>query len=295
MNNEDMKIIPMLQQNKTFTTEFRGVRYDYYLTGVIGDPEEYLDLCNILRSAGQQDEVVIRFNTPGGQLRTGNMIINAINECEGTVIGFIESDCGSMGTYIFLACHTWGVSEAAEFFCHTCSSGSYGKEHETYEQAVFLRRQQHKLMRQRYKNFLSDEEIESVISGSDVYLDADEIMERLNIYAEARDSQGCGDPNCEGCSVEPEEMETVDTLIENAVEQGVTKAMEKVLKKFDLVPKESKTKQQSRVDNKLSEDVKEAVKEKIPSKKTKKALDEAKGTQGGAISAPPTTEYIAKK
>ena len=151
----------MLQQNKTFTTEFRGVRYEYYLTGVIGDPEEYLDLCNILRSASSQDEVIIRFNTPGGQVRTGNMIINAINESEATVVGFIESDCGSMGTYIFLACHTWGVSEAAEFFCHTCSSGSYGKEHETYEQAVFLRKQQHKLMRKRYANFLTEEEIDT--------------------------------------------------------------------------------------------------------------------------------------
>ena len=237
---DDFKMFPL--QNKTFTTEFRGVRYDYYLTGVIGDPEEYLDLCNILRTASQQDEVVIRFNTPGGQVRTGNMIINAINESEANVIGFIESDCGSMGTYIFLACHTWGVSEAAEFFCHTCSSGSFGKEHETYEQAVFLRKQQHKLMWDRYSNFLTTEEIEKVISGSDVWLDAEEIMERLEVYAEARDAKGCGDSSCTDCNQEP--IPSIDSIISEAVAEGVEQALDKLLKKYDLVerPKKPNTK-----------------------------------------------------
>lgn len=230
------KLLPMFPQNKTFTSEFRGVRYDYYLTGAIGDPEEYLDLCNILRSASPQDEVVIRLNTPGGQVRTGNMIINAIEESEANVIGFIESDCGSMGTYIFLACHTWGVSESAEFFAHTCTSGSYGKEHETYEQAVFLRKQQHKLMRKRYANFLTEVEIEKVIAGSDVYLDADEIMERLEVYAEARSKQpcNCGDSSCprspENMALleeeeDFEEIPTLESIIEKAVQEGVTKAL----------------------------------------------------------------------
>lgn len=215
--SEDFKLAPMFQQNKTFTTEFRGVRYDYYLTGSIGDPEDYLDLCNILRTASPQDEVIIRFNTPGGQVRTGNMIINAIAESEANVIGFIESDCGSMGTYIFLACHSWGVSDSAEFFAHTCTSGSYGKEHETYEQAVFLRKQQHKLMRKRYKNFLFDEEIESVISGSDVYLDSEEILERLELFSAAREEEGCGDPECTDCNQEPEKEFSLKDMIKEAL------------------------------------------------------------------------------
>lgn len=253
--SEESKLIPMSQQNKTFTTEFRGVRYDYYLTGAIGDPEEYLDLCNILRSASPQDEVVIRFNTPGGQVRTGNMIINAINESEANVIGFIESDCGSMGTYIFLACHTWGVSEAAEFFCHTCSSGSYGKEHETYEQAQFLRKQQHKLMRQRYKNFLLPEEIEKVISGSDVYLDADEIMQRLEVYAEARDAQGCGDESCTDCNQEEQPQFSLEDMMSDIATKAVDQAMKKLKASYDITPKVAKPKATKKVIDKGVEEV----------------------------------------
>tara|TARA_Y100000114_G_C11764120_1_gene332414 strand:+ start:81847 stop:82620 length:774 start_codon:yes stop_codon:yes gene_type:complete len=236
--NEDMKLMPLLQQNKTFTTEFRGVRYEYYLTGEIGDPEEYLDLCNILRSASAQDEVVIRINSPGGQVRTGNMIINAIAESEATVVGFIESDCGSMATFIFLACHTWGVSESAEFFAHTVSSMSFGKEHETYEQAVFMRKQQHKLMRDRYSNFLTDTEIDNIINGMDVYLDADQIMERLGNFAEARQQAGCQCGECEPDGMEGEIQEfDLSTMIEDAVSTAVTKALDNLHKKYDITPK----------------------------------------------------------
>lgn len=204
-NGEDFKLMPMLQQNKTFTTEFRGVRYDYYLTGPIGPSEVYLDLCNILRSASAQDEVIIRINCPGGSVDTGNMIINAINESEANVIGFIESECGSMATFIFLACHTWGVSEAAEFFAHTCSYGAWGKEHENFTRAEFLRKQQHKMTRKRYKNFLDEDQIDRLLLGQDVYLDADEIMERLEMYSEGRSEEGCGNPECEECSLDNEE------------------------------------------------------------------------------------------
>ena len=223
-SNSEMGLYPFIGNNKTFTTEFRGVRYDYYLTGNIGEAEDYLDLCNILRTATAQDEVVIRIRSGGGQVNTGNMIINAINESEANVIGFIESDCGSMATFIFLACDTWGVSDTAEFFCHTCSYGSWGKEHENFAQAEFIRKQSHKQMRKRYANFLTEDEIETVISGTDIYLDADEIMDRLDIYAAAREAQGCGDPNCEECGVGQEDGEkplTIDKIVEDAVTRAL--------------------------------------------------------------------------
>lgn len=196
-------IFPVLQPNKTFTTEFRGVHYEYYLTGEIGDPDDYLDLCNILRSAGPQDEVVLRINCPGGSMHTGQMIVNAVWESEANVIGFIESDCASMATYIFLACDNWGVSKYAEFMAHTCSYGSFGKEHENFDRTNFIRKQQHKRTKEGYRSFLTDAEIDSVLAGLDVYLNAEEIMERLPAYAEYRESL-----DEEGNVRQPEVVET---------------------------------------------------------------------------------------
>lgn len=232
-------IVPFFQPNKTFTTEFRGVRYEYYLTGEIGKAEDYVDLCNILRSASAQDEVVVRIRSGGGSVHTGNMIINAINESEANVIGFIESDCGSMATFIFLACDTWGVSDSAEFFCHTCSYGSWGKEHENFAQAEFIRKQAHKQMRARYENFLTSQEIEMVISGTDIYLDADEIMERLEVYSEARDNKpcDCGSPDCENNQYEEDEGFEPEESFKDMIKQMMTEALDAHQKKLDNATK----------------------------------------------------------
>lgn len=228
MNNKEQQLVPLLQPNKLQVTEYHDrIRYDYYLMGSIGDPEEYIDVCHALRSCGPEDEFFLRINSGGGQVRTGNQIINAIKECQGTVIGFIEADCGSMATFIFLACHTWGVSKYAEWFSHTISAGNWGKENETFEASQFLRKQTHKRIREEYTGFLTEEEIESVLKGSDIYLDSDEIMDRLETYVEYQDSIAC---DCGNCNGDEQEGFNLEEMIGNIVEEK--------LKSLDVAPKE---------------------------------------------------------
>lgn len=269
-------IMSALPKSNMFTTEFRGVRYEYYLTGNIGEPEEYLEMCNTLRTAGPQDEIMIRINSGGGFVHTGNMIINAIEESEASVIGFIESNCGSVATYIFLACSGWGISSSAEFFAHTCSSGNFGKENETFEHAAFLRKQTHKMIRSRYNQFLTPDEIEGVILGSDVYLDSDQIAERLEVYAEFKQS-ACDNPDCNTCCSNEEGIQAeatleefdFDDMIASAVEKGIILAMDKVYKKYDLVEKVKK-----------------------PNSKTKKVMDDT--DKGVSLTAHASTTELFK-
>jgi ATP-dependent protease ClpP protease subunit len=235
--SSDTKIMPFMEPNKLFVTEYHDhIRYDYYLVGEIGNPEEYMDLCHALRSCSPADEFFLRLNSGGGQVRTGNQIINAIHECPATTIGFIEHDCGSMCTFLFLACDTWGVSKYAEWFSHTVSGGNWGKESETFEASQFLRRQTHARVREEYSNFLTPDEIDSLLKGADYYFNADEIMERLEVFDEARQAQGCGVEGCTECG-EQEEMVTIDTIVENAV----AKALDAHQKKIDNAAKRSAT------------------------------------------------------
>lgn len=236
--SEDTKLMPFMEPNKLFVTEYHDhLRYDYYLMGSIGDPEEYVELCHALRSCSPSDEFFLRFNSGGGQVRTGNQIINAINECPAQVVGFIEHDCGSMATFIFLACHTWGVSKYAEWFSHTVSAGNWGKESETFEASQFLRRQTHSRVREEYSSFLTESEIDLLLKGADYYFNADEIMERLEGYADAREARGCGVEGCLECGEGAEEIVTIDTIVENAV----AKALEAHQKKLDTAAKKAAT------------------------------------------------------
>ena len=235
------------QPNKLFSTDCGDhILYEYYLVGNVGDPEDYMELCHALRSSRPEDVFVLRINSGGGQVRSGNQIINALEECEAQTIGFIEHDCGSMATFLFLKCKSWGVSKYAEWFSHTVSGGNYGKENETFEASQFLRKQTHKRIREDYKHFFNEDEIESLLKGTDIYLNADEVMERLEVFSAAREKEFCT-----GEYFEPQK--SLEVLIKESVVTAVDEAMKNVLKKFDLSPKAPKQKAKKAVDTLITE------------------------------------------
>ena len=186
--NSDFDILPMFpmsdMSNRLLRNEMSSTLYEYYLVDEIGEPSDYVELCDVLRSASPNDEVLIRFNSGGGLLSTGDMIINAIKDSQAHVHGYIEHSCGSMATMLFLACHSWSLSESAEFFIHSASGGTVGKEHENYASIMFARKKLHKMVRNRYAGFLTETEIENVLNGQDYYFDSEEIGERLESYTE---------------------------------------------------------------------------------------------------------------
>ena len=187
-NNSDFDVLPLFpmsdMSNRLLRKEMTSTLYEYYLVDDIGEASDYIELCDVLRSASPNDEILIRFNSGGGLLSTGDMIINAINESQAHVHGFIEHDCGSMATMIFLACHSWSLSDTSEFFIHSASGGTVGKEHENFASTMFARKKLHKMVRNRYAGFLTEKEIENVLNGQDYYFDSEEIAERLETYTE---------------------------------------------------------------------------------------------------------------
>ena len=158
--------------------------YEYYLNGVIGEADQYIELISALRDASPTDEFVIRINSEGGDLATALAIINAIKETQAHVVGFIEHLAASAATLIFLNCHSGGVAEDAEMMMHTSSSFYGGKEHEQFSYVSFARKKIHKLLKKHYSGFLSVEEIDRVLKGEDIYLDSDEILDRLEGFAQ---------------------------------------------------------------------------------------------------------------
>lgn len=181
---EELDLFPINQNSRLLRKEMVSTLYEYYLVDDIGEPSDYVELCDALRSANENDQFVIRFNSDGGLLSTGDMVINAIKESQAHVHGFIEHSCGSMATMIFLACHSWSLADSAEFFIHSASGGTVGKEHENYASIMFARKKLHRMVKERYSGFLTESEIENVLNGQDYYFDSEEIGERLETYTE---------------------------------------------------------------------------------------------------------------
>lgn len=236
--SDDFKIMPMMQTTNTFTTEVRGTQFTYYLTGPIEAPENYVDLCNILRTAGPQDEVIIRINSRGGFVSSERMIVNAIMESQANVKGFIEYDCMSAATGVFLACSAHGWGEHIQFMAHCAWWGSVGKNPDVKSQTEFGIKQMEEEIETTYAGLLSPEEISQCNSGKEFWFGAKELEERMLRFYDYHAEQGCGNEDCSDCN--QEELPSIDSIIEDAVASGVEKAVGNLLKKYDLVEKPKK-------------------------------------------------------
>lgn len=222
------QMIPMFQPNKTFVTEVRGTQYNYYLTGPIGAPEEYMDLCNILRSSSPQDEIIIRINSRGGFVSSERMIVNAIQESQASVKGFIEYDCMSAATGVFLACHSHGWGEHIQFMAHCSWWGAVGKNPDIKSQTEFGIKQMEEEIVSTYSGLLEDHELIACNEGKEFWFGAKELEARMIKYYEYKNAQpcDCGDENCpqnQRLAAEAQDFEEFD--LEELIAQKVQEAL----------------------------------------------------------------------
>jgi hypothetical protein len=63
--------------------------------------------------------------------------------------------------------------------CHNASFGTGGKVGEIIAHSEFTRKQTEKIMREAYKNFLTEEEMEKLMIGQDYWFDTEEVKARL--------------------------------------------------------------------------------------------------------------------
>lgn len=156
-----------------------------YLCGEIKAAEEYVEWFQLFRAAGENDVIYIRINSEGGDLFAALQLVRAIQESNATIIASVEGICMSAATLIFLSADRFELSEHTMFMFHNYSSGTIGKGGEMYDQITHFRAWSDKLFNSFYKDFLTPEEIKSMLDNKDIWLDAEEVAKRLKNKVEA--------------------------------------------------------------------------------------------------------------
>jgi len=163
---------------KPFLTNYSNI-YDFYLTGDVGDSKNFIQWFHQIRNARETDLIRIHINSCGGDLLTTIQLISCMQESPAKVIGFVEGACMSAATMIFLACDDHDISKHSSFLFHNYSGGVIGKGGEMYSSMVHQRKWSDTLMSEFYEHILTPEEIEGLLDDKDVWLDRDEMIERL--------------------------------------------------------------------------------------------------------------------
>lgn len=156
------------------------------------------------------------------------MIINSVQESEANVVGFIEYDCMSAATGIFLACKQHGWAEHIQFMAHCAFWGSVGKNPDVKSQTEFGIKQLEEEITSTYKGLLTDEEILLCNDGKEFWFGAKELATRMENFYEYQKSLpcDCGSPECQANQALEEEedfddMPTLEDMISSAVASGI--------------------------------------------------------------------------
>lgn len=153
--------------------------YRIYITDEIEGPDTYAEAYNILRTAQKHETIEFIINTPGGVIDSALMLVDGIKLSKAKTQATLSGTVASAGTLISLACDKLEISDSTIFMIHNYSAGSHGKGHELKARQEFIDRHLRLVFTQTYSSILSDEEIEDVIEGKDIWLSGDEVRQRL--------------------------------------------------------------------------------------------------------------------
>lgn len=233
----------MLQPQNRITTSVDSIHtHIIKLWDDIGPPSEYQDEIDLINNSGPDDVVVLDLCTDGGVMDTAALFNRALRSTSAHTVAIIGPSCASAGSIIALSCSEFIIDPTSSLMLHTSSYGfGRSKDVDIFEHATFSRKSLRRLYEDVYSGFIGSEILEDVIKGQPFYFDCEELAERLDALHTYRENLQNVNNSCDQ-SVEQEEPFNLMSLIETQVEKGVDKALKKLYTKFDLVPKQVKTK-----------------------------------------------------
>lgn len=179
---EDLRQIPIQNNPLRIQTLPDHTEIDFYMPAEIDGIEEYIDFLRAVTDARTNDEVTIHINCYGGDITTAFNIIDVLATSQANIHISVEGNCCSAATMIALVGDTWDIMPHSFFMCHAYSSFRFGKRQELNASSEFDKVWLDKSIREIYKGFLTEDELERLMKGEDFYFTAEEVVTRLNNY-----------------------------------------------------------------------------------------------------------------
>jgi len=176
------------------------------LDEAVVEAKYYRGVVSMLMEATEDDNVVFLINSPGGRYNGLVALLEALKMTYATTCAVIIGECHSAASIFALHCDQVFVSDSAEMLCHQVSYMAGGKGSDVLSHVQHVAKISEKLMRSTYKDFLTEQEINEMLSGREIYLDSDEIKLRLDNKAKSMEAE-----QAEQAQVESEQQPEVET------------------------------------------------------------------------------------
>lgn len=165
-----------------------GMQYDLALsTDVIESAEEYTGFVNFCAALTEHDIVNLHITCLGGRVSTTSIIATAIENSRANFIAHLNSICWSGATVVALACDSWVVGDMVEFGLHSTQGGTgYSELSKVKCRTAAMERLNDLIDTKYYTGLLDADEIVRMKDGLEITFFKDELIERLQRYAQYR-------------------------------------------------------------------------------------------------------------
>lgn len=161
-----------------------------YLFGNIESPFDFVEAIEALSKADKGDVVTLHVSGPGGCVSAVDALLHAIETAQKNEV-VVHAVCtglvASAMTFIPLACTSFELSNGFHALIHNGSLGDGGAFNQFRASTAFYLKYMEERLRDVYQFFLTEEELNAVMDGKDIWLTPEEWGERYDKRNEAYD------------------------------------------------------------------------------------------------------------
>lgn len=186
----------MYEEENKYPTIFatpRGSQYSINVSQVFGNAHTFDEVIHVLMTATPEDVIVFHINSDGGQLFSLVALKNAIASSQAQIHMNLMGMAASAGSALFLTdgVSSYSIGENTCMMIHNMISGTgYDNTVTIKTRADYNMKMNERFVRETYKDFLSESEINDVIfNAREIYLEDFEIRERLQKREEMKAQQ----------------------------------------------------------------------------------------------------------
>lgn len=177
----------------------------------IKGPSYYRNVAQAIRDSDEGDLIRFLICSPGGRLDGLMSLLSSIWKTDATTEAHIEGFADSAASMLSMHCDNVYVSPMASMLVHSTSYGTgFQKAADIHQQVQHFNTYSEQFFKDTYELFLTDEEIQKCLDGYQLYLNAEQIAERLerkfSILKELSENEDCEGDYCKELEeVEPEQ------------------------------------------------------------------------------------------
>lgn len=164
------------------------------------NPSYYRFVCQAISELEEGDTVEFEVASDGGRVDGLIALLSALERTPATSVALLNGMAASAASILALNCDMVWVGINSSMMIHNAHFGSIGTVSNVVKHVDFERKRTEKLIRSTYEHFLTEDEIEAVLAGVEIWLDSEEINDRLVIKASILEELSEEDgEDCGGC------------------------------------------------------------------------------------------------